>query len=68
MAACLIFKRPLKSFSSYRLKMPEPKGNSHFQIFTATFATMWAARQVNIANVRTPLSSSSNPRLSRSSD
>jgi hypothetical protein len=31
--------------------MPELKENGHFQIFTAIFAVMRAARPVNIANV-----------------
>ena len=40
MAACVIYKSPLKVISKRRLKMPELKGKSHFQIFKAIFAAM----------------------------
>jgi hypothetical protein len=37
MAACLIFKRPLKVISKPLLKMPELKENGHFWIFHGLF-------------------------------
>jgi hypothetical protein len=36
------------SFPSRLLKMPEPKGNGHFQMLTAFSPAMRAAREVNI--------------------